>query len=101
MAADPDYRLARQRHLGNTLDDLESLGLLRWRWQYDATRSRAVYWIGPVEAAIGELQPLDTRAAEELVQANCDAISKVWRPVPAPGGRTQLMQTQQWIKDHS
>ncbi len=39
----PDYQIARQRHLGDMLDRLQRLGVLRWRWDY-ADR-RAIYWI--------------------------------------------------------
>jgi hypothetical protein len=45
----------------------------------------------------GEITQYDTRRAEQLVQQLCDDRGIVWKPVPRPGGETELAETQVWI----
>lgn len=57
MARGP-YRIARQEHLGDELDDLQRRGLLLWQWDY--ANRQAIYRV-PLP---GERErPLDTAAA--------------------------------------
>lgn len=89
MARHP-YRIARQEHLGDALDDLSQHGRLRWRWEYDSARSRAIFHI----ALGGEAEhPLDTRSAEGVVQSLYRDIGVRWLPVPHPGGERQRQET--------
>ncbi len=92
--ARPPYRIARQEHLGDMLDALEAYGHLAWRWEYDVSRSRAIFHV----RVGGEgWCALDTRAAEALVQAQCDLLGIRWRPVPHPGGELQRSDVVAWI----
>jgi hypothetical protein len=88
------YHIARQQHLGDTLDELARRGRLSWRWDY--ANRRAIYHV--TLAGQSERQ-LDTRAAERVVQAECDALGIRWRPVPHPGGEDQLAVVHAWIND--
>lgn len=84
--ARPPYHIARQEHLGNALDDLAARGVLRWRWEYDAERSRAVFNV----ALAGEPErALDTRSAEQVVAGLYVDLGVQWLPVPHPGGERQ------------
>src|SRR5262249_52295736 len=83
MARNP-YRIARQEHLGDMLDELQRRGRLSWRWEYDKARHRAIYWVERQGPSI----PLETQAAEELAQAECDALGIRWLPVPHPAAKT-------------
>ena len=76
------------------LDDLQGRGLLEWRWDYDNAHSRAIFH---VRVKGGDWRALDTRAAEGVVQGECDALGLRWRPVPHPGGETQRTRIQAWI----
>lgn len=84
MARSP-YRIARQQHVGDALDDLQARGLLRWRWAY--ADSSAIYW---VTEAGREERRLDTRRAEALVQRHYDELGVPWVAVSHPGGEVQL-----------
>lgn len=95
MARKP-YRIARQQHLGDALDELERAGRLSWRWEYDYTRSRAIFHIRVPDATE---QALDTRAAEKLVVAMVEAQGERWLPVPHPGGERQLEETLKRMSD--
>lgn len=89
MARAP-YRIARQQHLGDALDELALHGYLSWRWEYDRARSRAIFHVslpGDIERA------LDTRSAEVLVQSKNKDHGFRWLPVPHPGGDRQLEET--------
>lgn len=89
MARHP-YRIARQEHVGDALDDLSQRGRLRWRWEYDLARGRAVFHI----ALAGEIdRALDTRSAEGVVQSLYAEIGVRWIPVPHPGGERQREET--------
>lgn len=88
--ARPPYHIARQEHLGDALDDLTARGVLRWRWEYDAERSRAIFNV----ALAGEPErALDTKSAEEVVVACYADLGVKWLPVPHPGGERQREET--------
>jgi hypothetical protein len=93
------YRIARQEHLGNMLDQLQSFGLLTWAWDYEIRPGRetgsAIYWV--TEPGQGK-HKLDTRRAEELTLRLCHQQGIVWLPVPPPGGKTQLAETLRKIE---
>jgi hypothetical protein len=91
MARHP-YRIARQQHLGEMLDELMSMGRLSWRWDY--ADSRAIYHVA---LKAQDEQQLDTKAAEQVAQAECDTLGIRWRPVPHPGGESQLAGVKSWI----
>jgi hypothetical protein len=91
MARSP-YRIARQEHVGDALDDLQARGRLAWRWAY--ANRRAIYNVrqdGQPERS------LDTRSAEQLVSAEYQALAIPWRPVPHPGGEDQRGPVLEWI----
>ena len=75
------YHIARQEHLGDALDGLMARGALRWRWEYDLARSRALYHV-----AIGDEpeRTLHTADAEQVVSRCFDALGEKWLPVPPP-----------------
>jgi len=87
----PDYRIARQRHVGDMLDQLQSMGLLTWKWRYDTANSRAIYRVALGNDPVRELR---TREAEELVQDVCDEHGIIWEPVPHPGGEDKLREVE-------
>lgn len=85
-SSEPSYRITRQRHLGEALDDLVRLGWLRdWRWDYDNGRRTAHYWV----LTAGDADPVryETRTAEILVQEVCSNHSVTWHPAAHAGGR--------------
>lgn len=90
--ARPPYHIARQEHVGDMLDHLRELGRLVWRWGY-ADRSA----ISHVCQNGGEWEALGTKAAEQVAQAECDALSIRWKPVPHPGGEAQRAKVVSWI----
>jgi hypothetical protein len=90
----PDYRLARQRHVGEMLDKFKKANLLTWRWNYDEETDKAEYF---VKVPGSKEQKLDTRRAEELVQTLCDERGIRWKAVPHPGGMEQCRRVQAWI----
>jgi hypothetical protein len=90
------YHIARQEHLGDALDDLQSRGRLRWRWDYDSDRRRAIFWVA--ENTENDLQPLDTAAAENLVLRHYAELDEPWRSVPHPGGEGQRGPVADWIR---
>jgi hypothetical protein len=90
------YRVARQEHLGDMLDHLESLDLLTWGWDYNDEDRRAIYWVTEQGRAT---QKLDTRRAEELALKLCGQQGIVWLPVPQPGGKTQRTETLRRIEE--
>jgi hypothetical protein len=93
MARRP-YRIARQEHLGDALDDLQRRGVLRWQWDY--ANSRAIYRLTlPSE----KVRDLDTAAAERLAQRHYDDLGVRWFPVPAPGGQKQRDETLRRIAE--
>jgi len=94
--ARPPYRIARQEHLGDALDDLARRGRLEWRWDYDYARSRAVFH---VVLPGGSERALDTRSAELLVKAHYAELGAPWLPVPHPGGERQLEETLRRMAD--
>jgi hypothetical protein len=91
--ARPPYHIARQEHLGDMLDELQTRGCLKWKWGYQA--SRAVFHIALED---GEFRELDTRGAEELVQRECNALGIRWCPVRHPGGERQRAEAVAWIE---
>jgi hypothetical protein len=93
VARDP-YKIARQEHLGDALDDLQRRGRISWSWDYDNRRSRAIY---NVAEGTGASRSLDTKQAEQLVQRHHDDIGVIWRAVPSPGGETQREAVDAWI----
>lgn len=89
MSRDP-YRNARQEHLADALEDLAQRGLLSWRWEYDARRSRAVYHVTTPGEPERELY---TRSAESKVEGMYTALGVPWLPVPHPGGEIERRGT--------
>ena len=82
------YRIARQEHLGDFLDELQTAGLIDWVWSYRG--SSAEYTItehGKQPRLYG------TREAELLAERYAARAATVWFPVPNPGGRNQLTET--------
>ncbi len=96
MKETPDFRIARQRHLGEMLEHLELTDVLTWEWDYDHAQSRAIYWI-----ALGDSdrQRFDTRSAERLASDLCNELGIIWEPVPHPGGADQLKATLQQMAE--
>jgi len=90
------YHNARQRHIGNMLDKLQTFGLLSWEWRYDSENHRAVYLIALTDEPTCTC---DTKHAEQIVQRTCNAHKLVWLPVPHPGGESQLRETQRKIAE--
>ena len=94
MARKP-YRLARQEHLADALDDLNNRGQLTWRWDYDDEGHRAVY---NVQLTGEERKSLDTKSAESLVLRLYTTLEIPWRAIPHPGGEEQRGPVVAWIK---
>ena len=90
----PPYHLARQEHVGDALDDLQSRGLLRWRWDYDTERSRALFRICEVGSRWNVFHTAD---AERIAQAWYEELGEPWKPVPHPGGERHRAATLNWI----
>lgn len=88
MAIRKPYKIHRQMHLGDMLDELESRGSLKWTWQYVA--GRAYYWI---ERDGLPRDRFDTRRAEGLVQQITNALQIVWIPVPHHGSEDRWLET--------
>ena len=88
------YPIARQRHLGDTLDKLARRGVLSWRWDY--ANRRAIYWISL--PGVPEMK-YDTKTAEDLVQRLCDSMKLPWRPVPHHGEVGQYQVVQAWMRN--
>lgn len=86
------YRIARQEHLGDMLDELQMRRRLQWRWDY--AEQRAVYHVREDE---GPWRTLDTKRAEQVAQRHCDELGIPWKPVPHPGGESQRMPVAEWI----
>jgi hypothetical protein len=82
------YHIARQEHLGDMLNRLQSLGELAWEWGYE--NRRAIFW---VTESGQRRQKLNTRQAEDFVVELCNQRNIVWLPVPHPGGEQQLAET--------
>jgi hypothetical protein len=89
------YRIARQEHLASMLDELQRLGRLNWRWDYDEAAHRAIF---AVREPGQDWISLDTRSAEALVQRQCDTLGMRWRPVAHPGGEEQRRAAVAWIE---
>ena len=87
------YRLARQEHVGDMLDELARRGRLGWKWDYNFEKSRAIYRV----AIVDKILVLDTKKAEELVQRECDELGIRWKPVPHPGGQSLRDEVNEWI----
>ncbi|MDX3030874.1 hypothetical protein PV421_36200 [Streptomyces scabiei] len=87
---------ARQRHLVDMLDELQSQGWLSWHGEYllraGATTTTALWWISRYPLPKHVHQWYLTRDAETLVSDLCKAVGIVWEPVPAPGGAAELAQ---------
>jgi hypothetical protein len=88
------YRIARQEHVGDMLDELQDLGLLDWRWAYE--NSSAVYWV--TESGRGK-RKLGTKKVEELVLELCRQQAIVWLPVLPPGGEELRAETLRKIAE--
>jgi len=84
----PVYKIARHRHLGETLDLLKRRGLVTaWSLRHDD--STALWSITGGGTPTGWLK---TRYAEEVVQRICDEAEIRWRPVPTPGGEDKYAE---------
>ena len=90
------YQIARQRHVGETLNRLEALGVLRWEWEYDVPHRQAFYWIIVGDAPRKRYGTKDT---ERMVQDLCDRHGIIWEPVPHPGGEDRYEATRQRIAE--
>lgn len=94
------YRIARQEHLGNMLDQLQDRGLLTWAWDYEFRHGHgtgsAVYW---VTEAGQRKRKLDTKRAEELVLELCRRQGIVWLAVPHPGNESLRRETLRKIEE--
>lgn len=88
------YRIARQEHLGDMLDTLAEDASLRWKWDYDNAKRRAIF---NIKLPNRSWQALDTKKAEYVVQAECNELGIRWRPVPHPGGESQRKIITQWM----
>lgn len=82
------YRIARQAHLGDFLDELQAADLITWVWSYEG--SSAGYTITEPGK---EPRRHGTRDAEQLAERYAAMTGKLWFPVRSPGGRTQLAET--------
>lgn len=90
--ARPPYRIARQQHLGDALDDLQRRDLLEWQWDY--RQSRAIFRIRePGQRWVGHV----TADAEDIVSSYYGRLGEPWRPVPHPGGEGQRRAVVEWI----
>lgn len=83
MAIRSPYKIHRQMHLGDMLDELQSKGALEWRWEYDVPNKAAVYW---VQLRGKAKRKLDTRRAEAVVQKITNELGIVWIPAAHHGG---------------
>ncbi|WP_194522364.1 hypothetical protein [Cellulosimicrobium sp. JZ28] len=86
------YKIARQQHLGEFLDYLESAGYLRWSLRHDG--STAVWIVSEGGRSPREYQ---TRQAEKLAERIAEWVPIYWRPVPSPGGKELYLQYRQHI----
>jgi len=91
------YRIARQEHIGDMLDEFQNMGLVGWRFYYDSHKSTAYYYIS---VANRPEDRYDTKSVEVFVQNLCDREGIIWRPVPHPGGEEQRNKIQAWIASH-
>ena len=82
------YRIARQQHLGDFLDELQAAGFIAWVWSYSG--SSAEYTITEPGK---EPQLYGTLDAERLASRYSATTRRVWLPVPSPGGQAQLIET--------
>lgn len=89
------YRTARQEHIGAALDDLSGRGLLRWHWDYDEKRKRALFH---VKEEGWDWDIRHTQATERLVQSLYDDLDVPWKPVPPPGGLLEREETVAWME---
>jgi len=82
------------------LDQLQSLGLLTWKWGYEVRQGHetgsAIYWVTEPGR---HTQKLDTKRAEELALKLCKQEGIVWLPVPHPGGETLRAETLRKIEE--
>lgn len=93
MARSP-YKIARQEHVGDFLDELQARGLLTWEWDYDVPKSTALYFV----ALPGQPRKrYFTKEVEELAQSIASDQQIVWVPVKNPGGVNQLAVTNELI----
>lgn len=90
MAIRSPYKIHRQMHIGDMLDELESKGALKWQWEYDIPKKSAFYWI---ELPGKAKRKLGTKDAEAAVQKVVNELEIVWMPVPYYGGLAQWMET--------
>lgn len=82
------YRIARQEHLGDFLDELQAADFITWVWSYrDSSAEYTITEPGKEPRLYG------TREAEKLAERYAAMTGQVWFPVPSPGGRTQLAET--------
>lgn len=91
MAKSP-YRIARQEHVAEMLDELQERGALVWQWDYE--NSSAIYWVTKPGR---DRRKLGTKQAETLVSELCQQEGIVWLPVPPPGGEKQRAETLRQI----
>lgn len=88
LVAKSPYRIARQEHVAEMLDELQDRGLIEWQWDYE--NSSAIYW---VRTRGGDRRKLGTKQAETFVEKLCQQEGIVWLPVPPPGGEKQRDET--------
>jgi len=88
------YRTARQHHIGDALEALETRGLIgAWRlvFAHPLRRKRSEVDRGASPLACWCItddirQQLRTRDAEEYISGRCSENGIEWLPVPPPGG---------------
>ncbi|MEW1914799.1 hypothetical protein AB0442_41650 [Kitasatospora sp. NPDC085895] len=94
------YKIARQRHIGDALYELQSLGLVtRWHGEYvypPGKSSTAIWWITLPAAPEGWLE---TAQAELLIAALFSGRRIPWKPVPWPFGESQRLQVVAEIEE--
>lgn len=84
--SEPEYHVARQRHLGHMLDELAALKLIdRWyvRHHPNSGGTSDARW---TIRRSGTFQQLGTAQAEAVVWTLCEEHGIPWVPVAPPGG---------------
>lgn len=89
MALKDPYRVHRQMHLGDFLDQLEHKQLLTWSWGYE--NKRALFKITEPERKSVTYQIKD---AEDVALRIARRENIPWIPVPNPGNIDLYRETQ-------
>lgn len=92
MALKRPYRVHRQMHLGDFLDQLQGKQLLTWSWGYE--NSRALFRI--TEPGGGRVT-YQIKDAEDVASRIARRENIPWIPVPNPGNYDLYRETQSKI----